>query len=103
MQCHITYGSDIASDLKNLLEADDLAVVLSSKHRPRCIIGFISQCLQSLNLEGTKLTQLVIFLNEDVLFYEVERLHRGYILHLIISALILFHFGVLEDQCKQRP
>ncbi|XP_009629643.1 voltage-dependent chloride channel 1, chloroplastic-like [Nicotiana tomentosiformis] len=58
LKCHITYGSDIASDLKNLLEADDLAVVLSSKHRPRCIIGFISQCLQSLHLEGTKLTQL---------------------------------------------
>ncbi|KAJ8541886.1 hypothetical protein K7X08_016752 [Anisodus acutangulus] len=58
LKCHITYGSDIASDLKNLLEADDLAVVLSSKHRPRCVIGFISQSLQSLNLEGTKLSQL---------------------------------------------
>ncbi|PHT48348.1 UPF0187 protein, chloroplastic [Capsicum baccatum] len=58
LKCHIVYGSDLASDLKNLLEADDLAVVLSSKHRPRCIIGFISQSLQSLNLEGTKLSQL---------------------------------------------
>lgn len=73
MQCHIVYGSDLASDLKNLLEADDLAVVLSSKHRPRCIIGFISQSLQSLNLEGTKLSQLVITLQEICFFYEVEK------------------------------
>ncbi|XP_060213301.1 voltage-dependent chloride channel 1, chloroplastic-like [Lycium barbarum] len=58
LKCHILYGSDMASDLKNLLEADDLAVVLSSKHRPRCIIGFISQSLQSLNLDGTKRSQL---------------------------------------------
>ncbi|XP_004240104.1 voltage-dependent chloride channel 1, chloroplastic [Solanum lycopersicum] len=58
LKCHIVYDSDIASDLKNLLEADDLAVVLSSKHRPRCIIGFIAQSLQSLNLEGTILSQL---------------------------------------------
>lgn len=58
LKCHIVYDSDIASDLKNLLEADDLALVVSSKHRPRCIIGFISQSLQSLNLEGTILSQL---------------------------------------------
>ncbi|XP_055810763.1 voltage-dependent chloride channel 1, chloroplastic-like isoform X3 [Solanum dulcamara] len=58
LKCHIVYDSDIASDLKNLVEADDLAVILSSKHRPRCIIGFISQSLQSLNLEGAILSQL---------------------------------------------
>ncbi|KAL0309236.1 UNVERIFIED_CONTAM: hypothetical protein Sradi_5865900 [Sesamum radiatum] len=53
-QCHIINGSDIAKDLKTLLEVDDLAVVLSSKHRPRCIIEFISQSLQLLDLEATK-------------------------------------------------
>ncbi|KAL0339421.1 UNVERIFIED_CONTAM: hypothetical protein Sangu_1464200 [Sesamum angustifolium] len=54
LKCHIINGSDIAKDLKTLLEVDDLAVVLSSKHRPRCIIEFISQSLQLLDLEATK-------------------------------------------------
>ncbi|RVW81187.1 UPF0187 protein, chloroplastic [Vitis vinifera] len=52
--CHVIYGSDIRQDLQNLLEVDDLAVVLSSKHRPRCIIEFISQSLQLLNLDDAK-------------------------------------------------
>ncbi|CAH9097080.1 unnamed protein product [Cuscuta europaea] len=60
LKCHLVYGSDMASDLKNFLEAEDLAVVLSSKHRPHCIIDFISQCILSLNLEETKL-QLLSF------------------------------------------
>lgn len=43
LKCHLTYDSDARRDLQNLLEADDLAIVLSSKHRPHCIIQFISQ------------------------------------------------------------
>ncbi|CAH9123756.1 unnamed protein product [Cuscuta epithymum] len=58
LKCHLVYGSDMASDLKSFLEAEDLAVVLSSKHRPHCIIDFISQCILSLNLEETKLQLL---------------------------------------------
>ncbi|KAI3449188.1 hypothetical protein Pfo_005853 [Paulownia fortunei] len=58
LKCHIIYGSDIAQDLENLLEVDDLAVVLSSKHRPRCIIEFISQSLQLLDMEATKRNML---------------------------------------------
>ncbi|KAL0412019.1 UNVERIFIED_CONTAM: hypothetical protein Slati_3791600 [Sesamum latifolium] len=58
LKCHIINGSDIAKDLKTLLEVDDLAVVLSSKHRPRCIIEFISQSLQLLDLETAKLHTL---------------------------------------------
>lgn len=54
LKCHLIHGSDIEQDLENLLEADDLAVVLSSKHRPRCIIEFISQGLQMLHLEESK-------------------------------------------------
>ncbi|KAK6920136.1 Bestrophin/UPF0187, partial [Dillenia turbinata] len=54
LKCHVIYGSDIGSDLQNLLEADDLGIVLSSNHRPRCIIEFISQTLQLLNLEDAK-------------------------------------------------
>lgn len=63
MQCHLVYGSDMASDLKNLLEADDLSVVLSSKHRPHCILEFISHGIRSLNIEETRLHLLVIFLD----------------------------------------
>ncbi|KAK9144892.1 hypothetical protein Sjap_004795 [Stephania japonica] len=54
LKCHLTYGSDIGEDLKNLLEEDDLNIVLSSKHRPRCIIEFISQSLKLLPLEESK-------------------------------------------------
>lgn len=96
MQCHIVYDSDIASDLKNLVEADDLAVILSSKHRPRCIIGFISQSLQSLNLEGAILSQLVIILQKVVLLLnEVEKPPSGCIFFISVSNF--FPFGVLED------
>ncbi|XVF80058.1 hypothetical protein PTKIN_Ptkin15bG0040100 [Pterospermum kingtungense] len=58
LKCHVMYGSDIGRDLQNLLEVDDLAVVLNSKHRPRCIIEFISQTLKVLNLEESKRTML---------------------------------------------
>ncbi|KAJ9188345.1 hypothetical protein P3X46_003710 [Hevea brasiliensis] len=58
LKCHVIYGSDIVRDLRNLVEVDDLAVVLNSRHRPRCIIEFISQCLQLLNLEESQKNQL---------------------------------------------
>lgn len=58
LKCHVMYGSDIGRDLQNLLEVDDLALILNSKHRPRCIIEFISQSLQLLNLEESKRTML---------------------------------------------
>ncbi|KAK1284532.1 UPF0187 protein [Acorus calamus] len=58
LKCHVIYGSDIKRDLQNVLEEEDLAVVLSSRHRPRCIIEFISQSLQLLNLDDTKRTAL---------------------------------------------
>ncbi|XP_076950287.1 voltage-dependent chloride channel 1, chloroplastic-like [Bidens hawaiensis] len=58
LKCHLVHGSDTGKDLENLLEDDDLEVVLSSNHRPRCIIQFISQSLQLLNLEPSKRTTL---------------------------------------------
>ncbi|XP_057986677.1 voltage-dependent chloride channel 1, chloroplastic-like [Hevea brasiliensis] len=69
-ECHVIYGSDIVRDLRNLLEVDDLAVVLSSRHRPPCIIEFISQCLQLLNLEESQKNQLVFSLSgvKDLMF-----------------------------------
>lgn len=54
LKCHLLYGSDIGRDLEPLLDVDDLEVVLSSKHRPCCIIQFISQSLQLLKLEESK-------------------------------------------------
>ncbi|KAF5733047.1 Bestrophin-like protein isoform 1 [Tripterygium wilfordii] len=58
LKCHVIYGSDIGRDLQSLLEGDDLAVVLNSKHRPRCIIEFISQSINLLNLEEAKRNML---------------------------------------------
>ncbi|XP_068640879.1 voltage-dependent chloride channel 1, chloroplastic-like [Aristolochia californica] len=54
LKCHVIYGSDIKQDLRNLLEEDDIGVILGSKHRPRCIIEFISQSLQLLHLDEAK-------------------------------------------------
>nr|XP_043629165.1 UPF0187 protein At3g61320, chloroplastic-like [Erigeron canadensis] len=58
LKCHLIYESDIGRDLEHLLEDDDLAIVLSSNHRPRCIIQFISQSMKLLNLEEPKRTVL---------------------------------------------
>ncbi|XP_010506566.1 PREDICTED: UPF0187 protein At2g45870, chloroplastic-like isoform X1 [Camelina sativa] len=58
LKCHVIYGSDIASDLQNVIDADDLSLILQSKHRPRCIIQFISQSLQLLNLDSSKIDML---------------------------------------------
>lgn len=58
LKCHVIYGSDVGRDLQNLLEADDLAIVLNSKHRPLCIIEFISQSLRLLKLEESRRNML---------------------------------------------
>ena len=67
LQCHVTYGSDVARDLQNLIEGDDLSLILESKHRPRCVIEFISQSLQLLKLDDTKRDLLVAFLKPILL------------------------------------
>uniref|UniRef100_A0ACD5VPV8 Uncharacterized protein n=4 Tax=Avena sativa TaxID=4498 RepID=A0ACD5VPV8_AVESA len=51
LKCHITSNSDIRRDLQGLLTEDDLNVIMSSKHRPRCVIEFISQSVQMLDFE----------------------------------------------------
>ncbi|CAM8914173.1 hypothetical protein QQ045_031581 [Rhodiola kirilowii] len=58
LKCHLVYGSDIRQDLQPMLEADELAIVINSKHSPRCIIEFISQSLQLLTLEESKRNSL---------------------------------------------
>ncbi|KAK2407092.1 Bestrophin protein [Trifolium repens] len=54
LKCHVLYGSDLARDLQNLLEVDDIALIMNSKHRPRCIIEFISQSIRLLKLEDSR-------------------------------------------------
>uniref|UniRef100_A0A0E0K7K1 Uncharacterized protein n=1 Tax=Oryza punctata TaxID=4537 RepID=A0A0E0K7K1_ORYPU len=54
LKCHIICHSDIKKDLQGLLSEDDLNVVLRSKHRPRCIIEFISQSLYMLDFDENK-------------------------------------------------
>ncbi|GAA0167693.1 hypothetical protein LIER_43796 [Lithospermum erythrorhizon] len=68
LKCHIINGSNIANDLQNLMEEEDLAVVLGSKHRPRCIIEFISQSLQYLHLDEAKRNLLVSHLTISFLY-----------------------------------
>lgn len=62
LQCHVISDSDIRADLKNLLEEDDIDVVVSAKHRPRCLIEFITQGLQMLQLEEPKQNIMVVSL-----------------------------------------
>ncbi|XP_021767060.1 UPF0187 protein At3g61320, chloroplastic-like [Chenopodium quinoa] len=68
LKCHLLYDSDVRRDLQSVLEADDLAVVLSSKHRPHCIIQFMSQSLKLLNLEEHK---------RNALDSKLSRFHDG--------------------------
>lgn len=54
LKCHVMHGSDIENDLRNVIEVDDLAVVVKSLHRPRCVIEFISQTLRRLKLDTSR-------------------------------------------------
>ncbi|CAN8318771.1 unnamed protein product [Cochlearia groenlandica] len=58
LKCHVIYGSDIAADLHDVIDEDDLCLILESKNRPRCVIQFISQSLQLLKLDSTKIDML---------------------------------------------
>ncbi|KAL1192128.1 Voltage-dependent chloride channel 2 [Cardamine amara subsp. amara] len=58
LKCHMMYGSDIANDLRDVIDADDLSLILQSKHRPRCVIQFISQSLELLKLDNSKIDML---------------------------------------------
>ncbi|KAI4355057.1 hypothetical protein L6164_003870 [Bauhinia variegata] len=54
LKCHVLHGSDLRGDLQHILDIDDLAIVANSKHRPRCLIEFISQSLRQLKLEESR-------------------------------------------------
>ncbi|KAM7260870.1 hypothetical protein ACFE04_026345 [Oxalis oulophora] len=68
LKCHVVYGSDMGRDLGNLLEVGDLSVVLRSKHRPRCVIEFISQSLRLLNIDESK---------RSILESKISSFHEG--------------------------
>lgn len=51
-----------------MLEMDDLAVVMNSKHRPHCIIEFISQSIRLLKLEDSR---------RNVLESKISCFHEG--------------------------
>ncbi|KZV57640.1 hypothetical protein F511_03100 [Dorcoceras hygrometricum] len=107
LKCHIIYGSDIEKDLRNLLDTDDLAMVLSSNHRPRCIIELISQSIQLLHIEDS---------NRHVLETKLSCFHEGIEIceqlvgipiplsytRLTSRFLVLWHFTlpiILWDDC----
>ncbi|KAL3536825.1 hypothetical protein ACH5RR_000191 [Cinchona calisaya] len=68
LKCHLIHGSNVAHDLQDMLDNDDLAVILRSKDRPRCIIEFISQTIQLLSMEETK---------QNVLESKISCFHEG--------------------------
>lgn len=68
MQCHALSGSDVERDLQHLLEVEDIALIMNSKHRPRCIIQFISQSIRLLKLDDSRRSVLVRTLVRIVAF-----------------------------------
>ncbi|KAL1818518.1 hypothetical protein ACET3Z_013387 [Daucus carota] len=108
LKCHVIHGSDIAQDLQTLIEPEDLSVIVSSTHRPRCIIDFISQTLQMLNLDESKLTVLE---SKISCFYEGIGICEQLIgipiplsyTRLTSRFLVLWHFSlpiILWDDCN---
>lgn len=59
MQCHLLHGSDIAGELGEILEEDDLAIVLRAEHRPNCLIQLMTHSVKSIKLEDGERNSLV--------------------------------------------
>lgn len=108
LKCHVIYGSDAARDLQNMLDEDDLAIVLKSKDRPRCIMEFISQSLHMLPLEDS---------TRNILESKFSSFHEGIAVceqligipiplsytRLTSRFLVLWHLTlpvILWDDCK---
>lgn len=58
-QCHVLYGSDVAGELKDILDDEDLELVLSAKHRPNCLIQLMTELLKVVQLEDNERSLLV--------------------------------------------
>lgn len=59
LQCHLLHGSNIAEELEEILEEDDLALVMSSDHRPNCLIQLMTHTLKCAQLEDNERSLLV--------------------------------------------
>ncbi|KAH7387284.1 hypothetical protein KP509_16G014300 [Ceratopteris richardii] len=107
LKCHLIYGSDIKNDLRRLLEEDDLTFVLSSQHRPNCLIQLISQALDHLQLDNSERLLLEELVRQYVASVSIcERLLRTPIplsyTRLTSRFLVLWHISlpiVLWDAC----
>lgn len=107
LKCHLLHGSDIAGDLGEILEEDDLALVLRAEHRPNCLIQLMTQSVKTIKFEDGERTCLdanISQFNESVSV--CERLIRTPIplayTRLTSRILVLWHLGlpvVLWDDC----
>lgn len=59
VQCHLLNGLDIAEELREILEEDDLEIVLRAEHRPNCLIQLMTQSVKTINFEGGERSSLV--------------------------------------------
>lgn len=59
VQCHLLNGLDIAEELREILEEDDLEIVLRAEHRPNCLIQLMTQSVKSIKFEGGERSSLV--------------------------------------------
>lgn len=69
LQCHLLDGSDIEEDLKLLLDEEDLALVLSSDHRPNCLIQLMTQSMGLVNLSDNQKSLMVSSYQLPSFFY----------------------------------
>ncbi|MCO5613325.1 hypothetical protein L7F22_067601 [Adiantum nelumboides] len=107
LKCHLIHGSDTRKELQRLLQYEDLAFVLSSRHKPNCLIQLISQALNLLQLENSDRILLEDHVRQYVASVSVcERLIRTPIplsyTRLTSRFLVLWHTSlpiVLWDAC----
>lgn len=108
LKCHLIYESDVRNDLQSLLGDDDLEFVLSSRHRPNCMIQLMSQTLNLLQLEVSERTLMDGNISEfNACISVCERLVRTPIplsyTRLTSRFLVLWHLTlpfILWDSCK---
>ncbi|KAJ7539177.1 hypothetical protein O6H91_11G079700 [Diphasiastrum complanatum] len=108
LKCYLIHGSDFTEDLKNLLDEEDLAFVLRSKHRPNCILQLIFQSIEQVELDDSQRSLLdanITNFNDSISI--CERLVRTPIplsyTRLTSRFLVVWHLTlpiVLWDECN---
>ncbi|KAG0579184.1 hypothetical protein KC19_4G079700 [Ceratodon purpureus] len=107
LKCHLLNGSDIAAELREILEEDDLALVLRAEHRPNCLIQLITHSVKSIKFEDGERSALDTNISQFTESISVcERLIRTPIplayTRLTSRILVLWHLAlpvVLWDDC----